>query len=456
MPSSFDVIVIGAGPAGEVLAGELSKGGKSVAVAERELVGGECAYWACMPSKALLRPPELLAETSRVPGLDGTLTLDVPAVFKRRDEVIHDLSDDGQLPWLEERGIALHRGVAQLDGEKRVKVGEEVLEANEAVIVAVGSIANVPPIPGLREAEPWTNREITTAHEAPARLVVLGGGVTGIEMADAYRELGSEVTVIEGEDRILAKNEPFVSAQVQEALEARGVAFRLGVKAESVAREDGTVTVGLDDGSSVEGDEILVAIGRKPRTEDLGLDTVGLEPGRYIEVDDGMRVDGRDWLYAVGDVNGRALLTHMGKYQARVAVRRILGDESAVVKVEGAESPQVIFTDPQVAAVGMNLDDAKEAGLNAEAYDFDTSSTAGASFYGRNAKGTTRFVVDTDRGVLVGATFVGFEVADMLHAASIAVAGAVPLDTLFHAVPSFPTRSELWLKFQERYAARDD
>src|SRR4051794_15033532 len=456
MPSSFDVIVIGAGPAGEVLAGELAKAGKSVALVERELVGGECSFWACMPSKALLRPPELLAETERVPGVDSGNGLDVKAILKRRDEVIHDLSDDSQLPWLEERGIALHRGSARLDGEKRVRVGDDVLEADEAVIISVGTLANVPPIDGLREAEPWTNREVTTATSIPERLVVLGGGVVGIEMADAYRELGAEVTVIEGEDRILAKNEPFASEQVHAALEERGVAFRLGVKAEAVARANGTVTVTLDDGSTVEGDEILVAIGRKPRTEELGLDTVGLEPGTYIEVDDGMRVEGMPWLYAVGDVNGRALLTHMGKYQARVAVRRILGDESAVVKVGGAESPQVIFTDPQVAAVGMNLEDAKEAGLNAEAYDFDTSSTAGASFYGRNAKGTTRFVVDTDRDVLVGATFVGFEVADMLHAASIAVAGAVPLDTLFHAVPSFPTRSELWLKFQERYAARDD
>jgi dihydrolipoamide dehydrogenase len=451
---SFDVIVIGAGPAGEALAGQLAGAGKSVAIAERELIGGECSYWACMPSKALLRPHELLNENGRVPGVPHGDELDVPAVLARRDEVIHDLDDSGQLPWLEDRGITLLRGVAKLDGEKRVVVGDDGYEAREAVVVAVGSGALLPPIDGLADAAPWTNREITTAKEVPERLVVLGGGVVGTEMADAWASFGVRVTMVEGGERLMGRVEPFASEQVADALRARGVDVRLGVRAERVVRDDsGEVTVTLEDGETVAGDELLVAIGREPRTQDLGLETVGLEPGKSIEVDDGMRVPGREWLHAIGDVNGRQLLTHMGKYQSRIAFRRIMGDENAKVADLGAQPPQVIFTDPQVAAVGHTLESAQDAGIDARAIDLSTSGTAGASFYGRDTAGTTRFVIDTAREVIVGATFVGFEVADMIHAATIAIAGAVPMSTLAHAVPSFPTRAEIWLNLQEAWAA---
>lgn len=447
----FDVIVIGAGPAGEIAAGRLAqKGARRVAIVEEHLVGGECSFYACMPSKALLRAQELLREVGRVPGAAEALTgpLDVPAVLARRDEVISHLDDSGQLPWLADRGVELIRGHARLAGERAVEVDGQLLRAHEAVIVAVGSGALIPPIPGLAEVAAWSNREITTAREAPRRLLVLGGGVVGVEMAQAWRSLGSQVTIVEAMERLLPREEPFAGSELADAFATLGVDVRLGVRAAGAERRDGGLALSLEDGAQIEGDRLLVAIGRQPRTENIGLETVGLTPGRSIEVDEHLRVAGSEWLYAVGDANGRALLTHMGKYQARIAADHILGEDAQLLS-DGAASPRVIFTDPQVAAVGHTLDSALTEGIAARAIDLPTSGTAGASFYGRGAPGTTRFVIDTDREVLLGATFVGAEVADFLHAATIAVIGLVPLATLAHAIPAFPTRSELWLKFLE-------
>ena len=443
---AFDVVVIGAGPAGEVAAGRLGEAGLEVALVEQHLVGGECSYYACMPSKALLRPGELLGEVGRVPGLTAAGP-DAAAVLARRDEVVHELDDSSQLPWLEERGVRLVRGRGRFEGERRVRVGDDVLVARRAVVVATGSGPTLPPIPGLAESRPWTNREATTAGAVPGRLVVLGGGVAGVELAQAWSSLGSRVVLLEGAPRVIAREEPFASTEVEAALVEAGVDVRTSSRAVRVTR-DGTFGVELEDGSSVEGDELIVAVGRRPATGELGLDAIGLEPGGSVEVGSNLRSSRHDWLYAIGDVNGRSLLTHMGKYQGRLAADAILGRDVAL-RSDGPLSPRVIFTDPQVAAVGHTLQSAEATGMVARAVDVETSGTAGASFVGRGTRGTSRLVLDLDRGVVAGATFVGFEVAELLHAATVAVVAEVPLERLAHAVPAFPTRSELWLKLLE-------
>ena len=446
------MVVVGGGPGGEVAAGRLAEAGLDVAIVEDRKVGGECSFWACMPSKGLLRPGELLAEARRIPGAAEAITgpLDVQAVLDRRDEIIHDLDDSAQLPWLEERGIALYRGWGRLDGDKRVVVGEETLEARRAVILAGGTTPLLPPIDGLADAKPWTNREATTTKRVPESLVVMGGGVVGAELSQAFVSLGSRVTLIEGESRVLPREEEFACEEVTEALEEQGVDIRTRRKASSVRRDGGEFSVTLDDGATVSGEELLVAVGRKPQVEDLGLETVGLEAKGYLKADEHSQVPGRDWLYVIGDLNGRAPFTHMAKYQGRIAADHLLGKDSAEEHgADGPLAPRVIFTDPQICAVGHTTKTAADAGLNPRVIDVPTSGNAGGSFYGRGARGRSRFLIDEGRGVLIGATITGSEVADFLQAATIAIVGEVPLTRLRHAVPAFPTRSEIWLKLIE-------
>jgi dihydrolipoamide dehydrogenase len=458
---TYDVVIIGGGPAGENIVERCVNGGLTVALVERELLGGECSFWACVPSKALLRPGEVVAAARRVPGareaVDGEI--DVSAALARRDEIVGSWDDSGQVEWLEGAGGVLHRGRGRLTGERIVEVeapdgATTTIEARRAVVLATGSVAAVPPIPGLDSAAAWNSRAATSARAVPGRLLVLGGGVVGVEMAQAFARLGSQVTVVEAGPRLLANLEPFAGDEVAKAFRDEGIDVLVDAKVAGVDRPapDAPVTAHLEDGREVEADEILVAVGRRPATADVGVDTVGLTPGEAIEVDDHMRATGVDggWLYAVGDVNGRVMLTHMGKYQARIAADVILGRD-ITAWANDRVVPSVVFTDPQVGSVGLTETQAREAGIDVRAVEYSLGDISAAATHGVDFGGQAKLVVDERRRVVVGATFVGQEVGELVHGATIAIAGEVPLDTLWHAVPSFPTLSEIWLRLLETY-----
>ncbi|MEU0632694.1 NAD(P)/FAD-dependent oxidoreductase [Streptomyces sp. NPDC005989] len=469
--SEYDVVVIGAGPVGENVADRARAAGLSAAVVEAELIGGECSYWACMPSKALLRPVVARADARRVPGLSDAVQgpLDTAAVLAHRDAYASHWKDDGQVAWLEGIGADIYRGQGRLTGEKTVSVTapegtESRLTARHAVAVCTGSRAVVPDLPGIDAARPWTSREATSAKKVPGRLVIVGGGVVGVEMATVWQALGARVTMLIRGSGLLPKMEPFAGELVGQALAEAGADIRTGVSVAAVRRAvpDGPVSVELDGGDHIEADEVLFATGRAPRTEDLGLETVGLEPGSWLTVDDSCRVDGTTWLYAVGDVNHRALLTHQGKYQARIAGAAIAARAAGAPLLEtdwGAHSatadhaavPQVVFTDPEAASVGLTLAAAERAGHRVRAVDHDLAAVAGSGLYADGYRGRARMVVDLDRKILLGVTFVGPGIGELLHSATIAVAGEVPIDRLWHAVPAYPTISEVWLRLLEAY-----
>jgi dihydrolipoamide dehydrogenase len=455
----YDLIVIGGGPVGENVADYATKRGIRAALVEEDLVGGECSYWACMPSKALLRSGSALRAARRVAGAREAATgeLDADAVLARRTSFTSDWNDEGQAQWVASAGIDLIRGRGRLEGSGRVRVGDRVYTAR-AVALATGSVPTLPDVPGLAEAKPWGTREATSADHVPPRLIVWGGGVAGSELALAFSSLGSRVTLL-ARGRLLSKEEPFAGELVADAFESEGIDVRIGATPERIDRDgDGSVTVLLDDGTTLQADEILVSTGRRPNTSDLGLETVDLE--EKLSVDDTMLVDGTDWLYAVGDVSGRALLTHQGKYQARAAGEAIAArlngttvDDGAwgrhVATADHAAVPRVVFTDPEVAAVGLTEKQAHDAGLSVRTVEYDLGGVAGAALHADEYAGRAKLVIDEDRGIVVGATFVGQDAAELLHAATIAVVGEVPIDRLWHAVPAYPTMSEIWLRLLE-------
>jgi pyruvate/2-oxoglutarate dehydrogenase complex dihydrolipoamide dehydrogenase (E3) component len=465
--NEYDLIILGAGAVGENIADRAVQGGLTAVLIENELVGGECSYWACMPSKALLRSAKALRAARSLPGAAEAITgeLDVEAVLARRDYFTSNWSDAGQERWVASAGIALVRGHGRITGPKQVTVtasdgSTTVLTARHAVSVATGSDAFIPEIDGLRDSRPWTSREATSAKTVPASLAIIGGGVVAAEMATAYAAFGTKVTLI-SRGSLLAGMEPFAGEHVAKSLADQGVTVLLDTETTSVSRDESGVTV-RTSGPTITATEVLVATGRRPRTGDIGLDNVGLTSGDWIETDDQLRVPGFDWLYAVGDVNRRALLTHQGKYQARAVgdaiAARAAGAQLSDVRwgthVATADQeavPQVTFTDPEVASVGLTAEAAGRAGYDIRVVDYQIGNVAGASVHADGYTGTARMIVDEARKVVIGVTFVGPDVSELLHSATIAIVGEVPIDRLWHAVPAYPTVSEIWLRLLETY-----
>jgi dihydrolipoamide dehydrogenase len=468
---TYDVIVIGGGPAGENAADLAIRGSdRTAAIVEAELVGGECSYWACMPSKALLRPLDVLDAARHLQGIRGPLEPDPAGLLARRDTWVSGYDDSGQVEWAEGAGISVVRGRGRLAGERTVEVtapdgSTRTLRARQAVVLATGSAPVVPP--PLRDIGAWGSRDVTGVTEVPARLAVVGGGVVACEAARWMAALGSEVTLLVRGDRVLPRAESFVSDLVVAGLEASGVTVRLSTGTSGASRDDvrdtgvgrihgGPVTLRLDGSVELVVDVVLVATGRRPVTE-VGLESAGLTADDVAGRTHGGALP--DWLLSVGDVNGVAPLTHWGKHQARLVGRlltaRAEGRPDPSVP-EDVPVPQVVFTDPQVAWVGPTAAQAREAGLSVETRDAAYTSASGAALLRDDATGRARLVVEQGTGRLLGATFVGPDVAELLHSATVAVTGRLDVETLGHAVPSYPTASEVWLRLLEAEPATDE
>lgn len=475
MPETlFDVIVIGAGPTGENVADRAVKGGLTAAIVEVNLAGGECSYWACTPSKVLLRSSVALQAARRVDGAKQAITgpIDASAVLARRTVFTDSWKDDSQVEWIKSANVAFVRGHGRLAGERIVEVRAADgsitrLTARHAVAICTGTNPMLPPIPGLAEAAPWTNRDATRTDRIPPRLAVLGGGPVACELGQAFHYLGTrEMTLLNRADRLLERFEPFVGEKVAAKFRDLGISVHSSTNVTHIQRAAPNMPVQVSfDGGNVEADELLVATGRVPNTKDIGLETVSLKPGDWIDVDDTCRVKGvaSGWLYAAGDVNHRILLTHMGKYQARVCGDAIAARANGELRdtpkpwtrfaatADHVAVPQVVFTDPECAAVGLTEAQARKAGLSVRAVEYDISHVSGAKIVADGYQGYAKLVVDEERRVMVGATLVGQDVGELIHAFTVAVVGEVPLDRLWHAVPSFPTISEIWLRLLESY-----
>lgn len=451
-----DVVVIGGGPVGENVAQYAIEGGLSAAIVEGELMGGECSYYACMPSKALLRPIDVAHTTAHLPGVSEA-RVERDALLARRDDWVSKYDDSGQVEWAKGAGITVVRGHGRLVGDRRVEVagpsGTQVVSAKRAVVLATGSQAVVPSV--FDGVYPWGSRDATGVVDVPERVLIVGGGVVAVEAATWLAALGAQVTLLVRGSALLEKNEPFAGRLVRTALEKAGVAVVLGADITSAVRVDaqdtglgrvhgGEVTVTTSGSGTFTADEILVATGRRPRLDDVALDAVGLTR------DDVLAGRMPEWLHAIGDAGGGAPLTHMGKYEARVLGSKLAGASEAAAP-PNVPVPQVVFTDPQVASVGQTEAEARSA-LGDDAVvtaEVPFGSAAGTALLRDDADGRAKIVVNRSRGVVVGATFVGPDAAELLHAATVAIVGEVPVSVLRHAVPSYPTASELWLRLLE-------
>ena len=462
--ATYDVVVLGGGRAGEILAGGTAAGGLSTAIVESDLLGGECPYWACLPSKALLRSGKALAAAGRLPGAREAIGggLDTAAVLARRDYFTSGHDDSGHSAKLARQGVDVVRGHGRLDGPRCVSVqtadGAVELSGTRAVVLATGSRPRVPAIPGLEQGRPWTTREATNAQRAPRRLAVLGAGPSGLEMAQAWRALGSEsVVVLDRGTQLLPDHEPFAGQLLLAGLDSAGIEVRFGADVVLVDRAEngGEVTLCLSDGTTLLADELLIAAGRIPATADIGLPSVGLAAGDFVKVDDSLRAEGVDGLYAIGDVNGRAMTTHQGMYQGRILAAALCaqsrGQQPPDVAETDGRGPQVVFTDPEIASVGWTAAQAAARGLRARTVQAEIGRTAAGQIHAEGYAGTGALVVDEDAGVVVGATLVGQDVAELIHWATLAVIERTPLKRLRHSVPSYPTMSEIWLYLLEEY-----
>lgn len=480
--TTFDVIVIGSGPCGRQVGSKTAAGGLNTVIIEDELWGGDCPFWACMPSKALLRPGEALAAARQVGGAKQLIAtdkkVDLPGVLARRDKIVQNYSDQFFVNLSLKQDCTVVRGRGTLQSEKTVLVkhasGDKTLTARHAVVIATGSEPVIPhDIKGIHDIDVWTPREATSVKEIPEHLIVIGGGVVGSEMATAYATYGSKVTVITPTSEILDRYEPEAGRRVREALAAQNVDFHLSSRVVEAWKEPSTglVSVKLSSGTVVTGSAVLLAAGRRPRTKNIGLESIGLAAS--LDVDPTTLVNGVNghWLYAVGDANWKSPTTHMGEYQARIAAGAIIARAAPSASAQTLNSEpwgphaataddlavsQVVVTDPNVGSVGLTLAAALKKGIKAQAVDVEFNFPGAWVFAEFDYDGWARWVVDTDKNVLVGATIVGRETGDLLHASTVALVGQVPLDRLVHAVPSFPTRSEVYGLLLEKWLATRD